>query len=253
MHTSDLEDLGLTEEESKVYLALLELGSSYVSVIAKKAGVHRVSCYHTLGNLVDKGLVSTFTKNRMKFFAIENPKILVNKLEEKYAKAKKLLPELLSITNTLVYKPKIQYYEGLEGVKNIFEETLNADKELLGYTNLAILPDVVTGDYLREYAIRKMKKGIKTRMLSPISGKALSYLDKYYPKDFDRNLVEIFFVNPEEFMFEYEINIFGNRVSIVSLKPDELMGMIIESPIYAKTQKAIFNLAWLGATSFVTR
>jgi len=253
MHVSELEDLGLTEEESKVYLALLELGNSYVSAIAKKAGVHRVSCYHTLGNLVSKGLVSTFTKNKMKFFAIESPKILVNKIEERFSKAKKLLPELLSITNSLVYKPKIQYYEGLEGIKNIFEETLGGDKEMLGYTNLATLPDVVPKEYLRDYAARKIKEGIKTRMLSPMSDEATAYLESYYPEGFDHNLVEVFFVNPDEFMFEYEINIFGNRVSIVSLKPDELMGMIIESPVYAKTQRAIFNLAWLGATSFVAR
>lgn len=253
MQVTDLEDLGLSEEEAKVYMALLELGSSYVSSIAKKAGVHRVNCYHTLGNLVRKGVVSSFTKNNLKYFSVESPKILVNKVEERFNKAQKLLPELLSITNALTYKPKIQYYEGLEGIKNIFEDTLGAEEELLGYTNLAALPNVITEEYTRDYAKQKIDAGIKTRMLSPISDEALKYLDKYYPKGFDPNLVEIFFVNPKEFMFEYEINIYGDRVSIVSLNPDELMGMIIESPVYAKTQRAVFNLAWLGATSFVAK
>ncbi|MBU1018970.1 MAG: helix-turn-helix domain-containing protein [Patescibacteria group bacterium] len=253
MFASDLEDLGLTAEESRVYLALLELGSSYVSAIAKKAGIHRVSCYHTLDNLIKKGLISSFTKNKMKFFAIESPQILVNKVEERFEKAQKLLPELLSITNTLTYKPKIQYYEGLEGIKNIFEDSLTTDKEVLGYTNLAQLPNVITEEYTRDYAKRKIQQGIKTRMLSPLSEEALDYLEKYYPKGFDRNLVEILFVNPKEYMFEYEINIYENKVSLVSLNPDELMGMIIESPVYAKTQRAVFKLAWLGATSFVAR
>ncbi len=250
---SDLEELGLTEEEAKVYLAVLELGGSYVSVIAKKAGVHRVGCYHTLGNLVKKGVVSTFTKNNIKYFAVESPRILVNQTEERFNKAQKLLPELLSITNALAYKPKIQYYEGMQGIKNIFEDTLSAKEELLGYTNLTDLPKVIPEDYLRDYAKRKIDQGIKTRMLSPISKEALAYLKHYYPKGFDHNLVEIFFVNPKEFMFEYEINIYENRVSIVSLNPDELMGLIIESPVYAKTQRSIFNLAWLGATAFVAR
>ena len=250
---SDLEDLGLTEEEAKVYMAVLELGGSYVSAIAKKAGVHRVSCYHTLDNLVKKGIVSTFTKNNMKYFAVESPRILVNQTEERFQKAQKLLPELLSITNALAYKPKIQYYEGMQGIKNIFEDTLSAKEELLGYTNLTDLPKVIPEDYLRDYVKRKMKKNIKTRMLSPISKDALTYLKRYYPKGFDPILVEIFFVNPKEYMFEYEINIYGNRVSVVSLNPDELMGLIIESPVYAKTQRSIFNLAWLGATAFVAR
>ncbi len=253
MLISDLEQLGLSEEESRVYLAILELGGSYVSAIAKKANVHRVSCYHTLDNLVRMGIVSSFTKDNIKYFSVDSPQILVNQMEEKFEKAQKLLPELLSITNSLAYKPKIQYYEGLQGIKNVFDDALNASDEVLGYTNLAKLPNVIPEDYLRAYAEEKVEKGLKTRMLSPISKEALRYTKKYYPKNFDRNLVEIFFINPDEFMFEYETNIYDNKVSIISLNPDELIGMIIESPVYAKTQRSVFNLAWLGATSFVAR
>lgn len=253
MLVTDLEDMGLSHEEAKVYLALLELGSSYASMIAKKAGVNRVACYHTLDNLIKKGFITSFQKNKIKWFTVENPQILVNKQKEKLNRAEQLLPELLSITNALAYKPKIHYYEGLEGIKNIFEDTLTAKGELLGYTNLSDLPKVLPEEFIKEYAARKVKKRLKTRMLSPTSENALEYLNHYYPKDFDRNLVEILFVNRKEFMFEYEINIYGNKVAIISLNPDELIGLIIESPVYAKTQKAIFNLAWLGATSFVAR
>jgi len=54
-------------------------------------------------------------------------------------------------------------------------------------------------------------------------------------------------------MFDYEITIYNDKTALVSLNPTELMGIIIESPLYAKTQRAVFNLAWLGATSFVVR
>lgn len=253
MHISELTDLGLTEEEAKVYLATLELGGSYVSTIAKKAGINRVACYHTLDNLLRKNLIATIKKNNMKYFFVESPQLLVNQLEQKFEHAKSILPELLSITNAMAYKPKIQYFEGLEEIKKIFEDTLLDTKELLGYTNLADLPNVIPEKFLKEYAANKTKSGIKTRMLSPISPEAQKYLEKYYPSDFDRNLVEILFVNKEQFHFEYEINIYGDKVSIVSLNPDELIGLIIQSPIYAKTQRGIFNLAWLGATSFVAK
>jgi len=78
-------------------------------------------------------------------------------------------------------------------------------------------------------------------------------LDDFYPSGFDHNLIEIFFVNPEEFQFENDIIIYENKVAIVSLNADELFGVIIESPVYAKTEKSIFGLAWLGATAFVAR
>lgn len=253
MLITKLLELGLREDEAKVYLAALELGGSHVSAIAKKADIHRVNCYKILDDLVAKGLVSSYTKNNMKNYAVETPRILVQKQEERLEQAKRLLPELFSITNALAYKPKIQYYEGREGVKNIFEDTLSAEGEMLGYTNLQAIPYIVSEEYLRDYARKKIERRIKTRMLSPLSKSARKYLDRYYPKNFDANLVEIFFINPKQFPFEYEITIYGSHVAIISLNPDELIGMIIESPRYAKTQRAIFNLAWLGATSFVVR
>jgi len=253
MILAELQDLGLKDEEARIYLAVLELGGTFVSAIAKKAKVHRVNSYKILEDLVQKGLVSRFNKNGIQCFAVESPKILVQQQEEKLKQARRILPELLSMTNSLAYKPKIQYYEGAEGVKNIFEDTLSAQKEMVGYTNLAKIPLIISESYLKEYARRKIEKRIKTRMLSPLSKSGLNHLKKYYPKDFDSELVEIFFINPDQFPFEYEINIYENRVSLISLNPQELMGMIIESPLYAKTQRAAFNLAWLGATTFVVR
>lgn len=253
MLTRELQELGLSDTEAKVYLATLELGGSYVSLIAKKAGVNRVACYHTLSNLVQMGVVSSFVKDNLKYFNIESPQILVNKQKERLDKAEKVLPELMSITNALTHKPRINYYEGFEGLKNIFEDTLNARDEVVGYTNLAKLPDVLSEEYLRGYASRKIEAAIKTRMISPKSDDAMQYLTRIYPADFDHNLVEILFVNPEQFMFAYEINIYDNKVSIVSLNPNEFFGMIIESATYADTQKALFDLAWMGATSFIAR
>ena len=253
MLPSALSELGLTEEEARVYLAVLELGGSYVSSIAKKAKVHRVVCYKVLDDLARKGLVSAFTKNKIKHYSVISPEILIKKQEERLRTAQEILPELLSFTKALAYKPKIEYYEGTEGMKNIIEDTLTAEDEILGYTNLAAIPKVVPESYLRDYAERKIKKGIKTRMLSPQLPEALKYLKMYYPREYDLSLTEVLFVNPKQYPFEYEINIYGDKVGIMSLNPDELIGMILESPVYAKTQRAIFQLAWLGATAFVAK
>ena len=94
-------------------------------------------------------------------------------MEDKLARAKMILPELLSITNTMAYKPKIQYYEGLQGIKNLLEDTLGAKGEIVGYTNLEELPKIIPQDYLQGFAKRKIEKGIHTRMLSPLTPTAI--------------------------------------------------------------------------------
>ena len=245
---SDLEPLGLSTEEAIILLATLELGGSYASVIAKKAKISRVNTYYLLEKLIQKGLITTVKRGKIRFFMPEPPHVLVNQQEEKFKKAQKILPELLSITNTHPFKPKIRTFEGLDGIQEMFRHMLSAKGELVGYTNLEKLKPLMENHLPDHIAINK-KATLKRRLLSPKSKTGLKFMGKYYP--FDRT--EILFINPENFPFENDISVYDNFVSIISLNPKEPIGVLIESTANANTQRAIFNLAWLGATSFVAQ
>ncbi|MFA5788308.1 MAG: hypothetical protein WC924_00295, partial [Candidatus Gracilibacteria bacterium] len=143
-------------------------------------------------------------------------------------------------------------YEGLDGIKTIFDQTLEAKSEVLGYTNLEALGELLP-DYLPSYTEKLVKRRIKTRLLSPSTEEARQFVKRFYPKKYPEELVEILFVNPKEFRFENQISIYDNSAAIMSLNPDELIGVLIESAVYARTQRAVFNLAWLGATAFVAQ
>lgn len=249
---AELTQLGLSQEEAKVYLATLELGGSYASNIAKKAKVNRATCYHTLNNLKSKGFLTCYNKEKVLWFNAEAPQVIANIQEEKFKKAKELVPQLMGIANTSALKPKIRFYEGIENVKNVFEDILATKDELLGYTNLTGLGALFKG-YLKEFCEKKIQKGIRTRNIAPATEEGVKIIKKYYPKDYDQKLLEILLVNKDEFYFENDISIYENKVAIISLNPDETMGLIIESPSYAKSMRSIFNLAWLGATAFVAR
>lgn len=249
---TDLEKLGLSNEEAKVYIACLEINGGAVSTIAKKAGMHRVSCYHTIENLQRKRLLSQYNKNGVKCFAPEPPEQLLQLAEERVNFVKGLLPELTSIISAVAFRPKIRFYEGREGVERVFSESLEAEGEILGYTNLK---DVLAffPKFFEEYTHKKFKKKIKTRYLSPTTVESVRVLEPFLPKNYDPNLIEILLVNKDQFPFENEVVIFNHSVGIVSLNHDELLGVIIESPTFARTMKAVFDLAWLGATAFVAK
>ncbi len=247
-----LAEFGLSEEESRVYLTLLELGGSFASVIAGRAKIPRVNTYYILEGLRHKGLVTVNLKGKVKFFVAEPPQVLVNQMEDKWLGAKKMLPSLLNLGKTSGFKPVIRSYEGLEGVKAILDQTLEAKSEVLGYTNLEALGALMP-DYLKNYAEKLVKRGIKTRWLSPSTAQARQFIERFYPEGYPPELVEILFVNPNEFNFENQISIYDQRVAVLSLNPKEMIGLVIDSAVYAKTERAIFNLAWLGATSFVAQ
>lgn len=248
----ELTGLGLSEDEAQVYLAMLELGGGYVSQIAKKAGKHRATCYHTLNNLLEKGLSSKLEKGKYIYYSPEEPNKLVQQMANKLSAAQSLLPELLSIQNTLARKPKIKFYEGISGIETIFEDTLTAQSEILGYTNLSSLLRLFP-EYFKKYSKKKMKNNIKTRYLSPRPDETLKDLDSFFQKQADSDLLEILFINPEEFPFNNEIAIYENKVAIMSLSEDEKIAILIESQVFSNTMKAIFDLSWLGATSFIAQ
>ncbi len=249
---SQLQKLWLSNEESKVYLACLELWSSAVSIIAKRSGVHRVSCYHTLDKLLKKRLVSQYTKWNTKYFQSEKPEQLLKIEEEKVNIAKLLQPQLNSIINTFWFKPKIRFYEWRHWVEKVFNESLETKWEILWYSNLKNVTEFFP-KFFEDYTHKRFKRKIKARYLSSDIKEWVELIIPFLPQNYDKALLEILLVNKDQFPLENEILIFNNMVWIVSLNKNELLGLIVESPSFSKTMKSIFDLAWLWATAFVAK
>ncbi|PJC36739.1 hypothetical protein CO046_04150 [Candidatus Peregrinibacteria bacterium CG_4_9_14_0_2_um_filter_53_11] len=250
MDYTSLSELGLPLKEAKVYLAVLELGGAPVREVAKKAGVDRVNCYHLLDNLTEKQLVSCQMEGRTKTYLAAPPETLVTLYEEKLQTAKKLLPELLSITNNLAFKPTIQYHEGIEGITKILERALSAQSEIIGFTHLEALVERLS-DFLPHYTRAKVKLNSKTRLIASDSPTARRFVETFYPNTPEaRALISLLFIPPEHFAFENEVIVFDKTVAIISLTENELLGVTIESSIFARTMSRIFELSWLGAERF---
>ena len=242
----ELKKLWITEEEAIIYVASLELGMSPASVIARRADIKRETCYYTLKKLISSWLMSTMIKNNVTYFIAENPEKLVQKANENVKVAKGILPELLSITNTFGSRPKVKFFEGAEGIKNVMNDIVTTKMEIFAYTNLWEIISNYSKDYW-EYREKRKEFKIHSRTISTYSDEAHDFIKKELIKD----LEQVLFVNKEEFVFENDVVIYWDKVAIISLDPDEGFWFIVESKNFAKTQKAIFDLAWLGGNMFI--
>ena len=63
MNTQTLEKLGLSKAEIKVYLTLLELGSTQSGRIVRETDFRKSTVYESIRRLQEKGLVSHVIKN----------------------------------------------------------------------------------------------------------------------------------------------------------------------------------------------
>ncbi len=230
------QDIGLTEKEAKVYLATLETGTSKVSSIAKRSGLNRATAYTILDSLLEQGLVSLIIKNNQKMYTALDPKLFVNRSKEKIKNLEKALPLLKKLSSKTDY-PRIEYFEGLDGIKQVYTDTLTAKTELLNYADSKMVREVWP-EYDKEYVAKRVRRRIFLRGIAPYDEYGLKVVSENKSKHRDIRLVP-----RDVFDFSNEINIYDDKVSIVSLKRD-LFGIIIQNEDIANTQRSIFRMAW---------
>jgi sugar-specific transcriptional regulator TrmB len=236
---------GLSKKEAGVYLAALELGHGTVSQISRKASINRTTGYDILDSLSNYGLVRISGKEPKQEYVAESPDNLITMLEKRLEdtktaieNAKESLPEFKSI-HTVSDRPQVRFYEGIEGMKHVYEDTLTSSEPIRAYGNYDVMYGTM-GDYFPAYYRRRAKKGIKALAIVPDSQLARERASKD-----TEEMRELAIVPKQKFDITPDIEIYDNKVMITSWK--EKLGIIIESAEVADAMKKIFELAWVEA------
>lgn len=241
---NQLKNIGLSENEAKVYLAMLELGSATMLEISAKAGINRPTAYVQVESLKKLGLVSTQTKGKKQLFMAESPEqlesVLENKnieLEQKRNELGKFLPELLTMFSLGDNKPEVRFFEGKEGLMRMDEEFLKSkEKKIIGIMSLDDVLNVFP-ESSDSYTKRRIKKGIHSRSIYTYSkGPVL--------KENDSNMLrEAKYIPPEKLPFNVDITVYDDSVAIAALR-GKISGTIIKHQEIANSFKNFLNLIW---------
>ncbi|PIN86839.1 hypothetical protein COV19_02435 [Candidatus Woesearchaeota archaeon CG10_big_fil_rev_8_21_14_0_10_44_13] len=173
MDISTLKEAGLTEGEIKVYLALLELGSSTTGPIVEKSRIARSIIYQILEKLMQKGLVSVITKEKTKYFQAAEPNKILDyidereeRLQENKEMIEKLLPEL-ELKQKMAVKSATNMYFGYKGIRTAHEHLyLKLKKgESYDYMGVPAFQPEEQHLYWKRDHVRRIKAKIKTRIL----------------------------------------------------------------------------------------
>jgi len=231
MNTEILEELGLTKNESLIYLALLELGSAQVSKIASKTNLNRANMYNTINSLIKRGLISYVIKNNIKHFTAAKPIRLLEILKEKQGKLQTILPELESIEK-IPEKIKVEIYEGKEGAKAFFSDMAKTTSEVVAFGVTGIAYDIL--EYYAPKVLKQMSKKIKAKYIciEEARGKEITTLPntefRYLPKEYSNYTTTI---------------IYRDKIAILILK-DKPRVVMIEDQTIAEGYRKYFKLLW---------
>jgi sugar-specific transcriptional regulator TrmB len=250
MLKNKLIDFGLSDKEADVYLALLSLGTSLVSDIAKNAKLNRSTSYVLLDSLRAKGLVTITEEGKVRNYTAAPPERITHLLEESLSKytdllqmAESIVPELNKIHKKdkrggTSLKPKVHIYDGLQGIKSAYEDMLETGDDIRTYASMEDVHSLLP-EYFPKFYKRRAQKGIAMRVIFPdmqlakkrsLESKIKSQETRIAPKEMSS--------------FSPEINIYGNKIAFVSAR--EKFGLVIESLELSQALKTIFELTWLA-------
>lgn len=232
-----LEEAGLSENEAKVYMALLGEEEATASAVAKAAGVHRSTTYLQLDNLADKGLVSYHVKDDKRYYHPAPPKALMERLESKKEKVRSILPRL----NDLAPDPTVfstEVYEGREGVKTFYQHLIeHADTvRAFGVTGKAY--DVLQYSF-PAFVDRCEEAGISARYLA--NPEAEPYLERL-----PDSMVHVRYL--EEAQSAVTTIMYDETVAIQSLQEDNIFVVRIADAELADGYRSYFDFMWRAAS-----
>ena len=239
-NVQELQEIGLTEGEAKVYLALSELGNSTVGPIVKESKVAYSNIYDILNRLIDKGIVSFITKNKTKHFQAAPP---TNLLEYLNNKEKEITKQKASLKNVLSKIEKLQQgkqnqeaeiFLGIKGLKSAYEkliENSNKEKEILFF-------NIYKKEYSEQFdlfykSISDLSKNLKNRGI----------VNKDYKKSWFAKQAKFLKMKFVDFPIPGNIDILENKILIVSWQPT-ITAILIHSENITKTMKTYFDEVW---------
>ena len=165
--TEILEQMGLEKREAQTYVALVGLGSSLASTIARKTKINRSLTYEILEELIRKGFVSYVIRENRKYFSATKPTKLMDLLKERERRLREVIPQLVALQG-IALRPgeeRVEIYKGKEGLKTILEDILKAKQDFLnlGYT---CVPSRILKHWYFHWDNRRVKSGIKRTALA---------------------------------------------------------------------------------------
>ncbi|MCD4759474.1 helix-turn-helix domain-containing protein [archaeon] len=226
-----LENLGLSDGETKVYLALLKLGSSKVSKIKEESGLHRTTIYDFIEKLINKGLVSYSVENNVKFYSAMHPSKLMDFIKEKEIGLKEILPELINLSEQHKEEIKIEVLRGKGGFKTLLNLALRVRKNIHAYGIDETLFKKNFPIDIKHYFKQEQKLGMKEKL---ITFKDVEFV--YPEKHMEYRFLDKKFFSATPWMA------FGEYVAIMIWEP--LTIILIKSKELSDGFYKQFNLMW---------
>ena len=237
---SALNEFGLTDNEAKMYLSALSLGETTVLKLVKDTEIKRTTAYEVITSLIQKGLMRKEIKGFKTLYVVEHPDRLKNTLEIKNNILSRIIPELEGLYNLKGTQGAVKYYEGLQSIRNVYNELLKEVKPhdfCYIISNVTDWYDIQGEEFINDHVEIRATLRLDTKILlldSPIA---------QMRKKTERNFNEEIKILPKDNIFNVDLVITPYRLIMFQLK-SPLVAIVIENTSLIEIQKVMFEIIW---------
>ncbi len=255
MYEQHLTTAGLTKNQALIYEALIKNGRLSGGDVAYKASVSRPLTYKVLDELIEIGLVEKDEKTaKTARFIPKHPSVLLEIAEKKKRQAETaeqtlgaILGQISSDFNLIAGRPNVRFFEGMEGMRKVLWDSLTAKTEIYTYADIESIQKYIP-KINDEYVAEREKRGIKKRGILLDTPFARDFLKNYHVAITDTRLIA-----QDAPQFQTVMQIYNNKISYITLTPENIIGVIIEDRDIAEMHKYLFEYTWGKASSIITR
>jgi HTH-type transcriptional regulator, sugar sensing transcriptional regulator len=238
MNEEILVDLGLSQNEAKVYLCLLTLGMSSITQVADECKLHRANVYDSMKKLVSKGLAAYIQKDNVTLYEASDPQSLLRIVREKETKLKAILPQLMLSKKFAESKGEAYIYEGINAFVRLLYDFLEYKEPILAYGIPKTAPDMMKTK-IPHFHKERIKLKIPMKHIYNHNAKSrIKYLNTL-PYCEARVL-------PGSFDSQVSTNICGDKV-VLALWNSPVTCILIKNQTVADSYKRYFTLLWENA------
>ena len=234
---SILNSLGLTDIQGAVYLAALELGEANMQELSRKSCVKRTSIYNFIDELKGRGFLVETLKKKHKVYSAVEPQQLIEIEKTRLAELERVMPELLAVQNKSKSKPRVRFYEGVEGIKDVYADTLKDKKEILAFEDLEHMSIGLPKSFYDWYPQERARSGISFKSILRDSPEA-----RRLTKSNIKLLRESKLLPSAD--WKTEINIYGDKVALMSMRAKIPFCVLIEDHDIAETLRTAWKELW---------
>ena len=234
MYEEELKLLGLTDNETKIYLILLRNKPLNPTNIAKISGMHRSYVYDTLERLMEKGLVSIISVNNKKHYKALDPNILKETIELKLKTINSVIPALSTLYSENKDEVDVELHRGKRVygivIKDIVSRIEENSEVLVMGVNESLV-DEIEPIYIRQYLKILEEKNMREKIIISEGSEKIDHKNLEY-KERSKDIIGNNFV------------ILYNNKSYVFIPTEPFFLIIIESKEFYESQKKMFKFLW---------